>query len=59
MENKEGWTIGPVMDELHPQNRSQTVPGRGCPGPTKKLGILHGLGISEGVDGEGVYGLPT
>ena len=59
MKNKEGWMIGPVLDKLHPQNISQTVPGGGRPGPTKQLGILHGPGLSEGGDGEGAYGLPT
>ena len=37
---------GPFPEGLHPWNRSQTVPGRGRPGPETQLGpFLHSIFI--------------
>ena len=51
--------IVPVPDGLYPRNISQTVPGRGLPGPETQLGPLYSTSLYEGGGEKGAYGLPT
>ena len=59
MDHETGWKRGPVPDGLHPQNRSQTVPGSGRIGTATNLEPLHGPDMSEGGTDEGAYGIST
>ena len=59
MYNELGRIRGPVLDGIHPWNRSQIVTGRGRPGHATPLGPLYVPGMSEGGAGEGAHGIPT